>query len=197
MDLKMFLISLGVVAVVVAWFVIGLSWYLNRGWFVFMEDAYSDLGGYRSCCPWLFNYGLICVGILIILYGVGVVLVSANKLEVVGGSYLSLAGVFLVLIGLFPAGTRPHTFVSAWFFIQSDIALTILTYGLWRRTNDRSMLYGFIISLIAIPVAILVEIVIGWPSAAVIETYGILIIDLIVIMLYLEYRAKPFIYPSA
>jgi hypothetical membrane protein len=180
------LLLIGLSAIVVAWVFIGLSWYLNSDWFVFTENAFSDLGGPKSCCPWIYNYGLITTGILLILYSVGLTAVGYNRYEVIGGSYMLIAGIFLVLIGVFPTGTRPHTFVSAWFFIQSDLALTVLSYGLWRRTGSNNILVIFIMGLLAIPVAILVELLIGWPSAAVLETYGIVIIDVSVFMITLK-----------
>jgi Predicted membrane protein len=34
-----------------------------------------------------------------------------------------VAGLFLALIGIYHAGTRPHVFVSTWFFVQMDTAL--------------------------------------------------------------------------
>jgi len=36
-----------------------------------------------------------------------------------------------MLIGIFPSGTRPHTFVSTWFFIQGDLAIII-----WRNWDN-------------------------------------------------------------
>lgn len=181
------LLLIGLAAIIVAWVFIGLSWYFNRGWFVFTENAYSDLGGSKSCCPWLFNYGLIVSGVLAIAYSIGLIALGSNKYEVIGGSYMLIAGIFLVLIGVFPTGTRPHVFVSTWFFIQSDLALTVLSYGLWRRIGSRRILSVFTMTILAIPVAVIVGLSIGWPSAAVLETYGIVIIDIAVAIITLEY----------
>jgi len=181
------LLHTGPIAVVVAWIVIGLSWHLNNDWFIFTRHAYSDFGGSMSCCPELYNYGLMLVGLLLGLYGISITGLASNKIEVMGGSYMIMAGVFLALIGIFPSGTRPHTFVSTWFFIQADIALMITSLGLWRRLRSPLAFAGFASSLAAFPVAIILDSIFGWPSAAVIETYGIIVIDIVSIFIYVNY----------
>jgi hypothetical membrane protein len=176
----------GPLAVVLAWMIIGLSWYLNNSWFVFTRDAYSDFGGSMSCCPKLYNYGLILVGFLLILYGVCIWIVGLNKLEIGGGAFMVIAGIFLALIGVYPSGTRPHTFVSTWFFIQADLALIITSLGIWLSNRSPLSYAGFWASLAAYPIAIILQIVIGWPSAAVLETYGIFVIDIVAIFIYID-----------
>ncbi len=175
--------TLGIVAAVLAWIVIGITWWLNSDWFVWTRDAYSDLGGPHSCCPWAYNYGLIAVGIIMIVFGTVAASVLPGKLGGIGGSHIALAGVFLILIGVFPSGTRPHTFVSTWFFIQADTALVISLLSV-PKPRGRLVTSALIAALLAFPIAILVGLTIGWPSAAVLETYGILIIDYGVIALW-------------
>ncbi|MCE4601279.1 MAG: DUF998 domain-containing protein [Desulfurococcales archaeon] len=183
-----YLIHTGPLAVVAAWVVIGLSWYLNRDWFVFARDAYSDFGTSTSCCPGLYNYGLISVGFLLALYGVSLWVLGKNKFEVGGSAYMVLAGVFLALIGVYPGGTRPHVFVSSWFFVQADMALILVTLGAWIRLGSRLSYAGFWASLAAFPVAFLLDRIFPWPSAAVLETYGIFVIDVVAILVYIDYR---------
>lgn len=78
----------------------------------------------------------------------------------------------MVLIAIYPAGTRPHTFVSTWFFIQAFIA--VLIYGLsiiWERP--------FIgLAIILIFVAGLIGGMASWPSAALLEAYEILLLTI-------------------
>ncbi len=169
----------GLIAAIVAWIVIGTCIILNP-WFVFTRDAFSDLGSVEASMPWIYNYGLISTGIIILFYSVYLTVISENKVETIGSAFIFIAGLFLSLIGIFPSGTRPHTFVSLWFFIQADLG--ILTWGLglimgkWRKT-------GLIIALIAF-IGGLIGFTINWPSAAMAETFGIIIIDLwILIML--------------
>ncbi len=174
---------LGPLAVAAGWLVIAAAWWLNRDWFVFTRDAFSDLGGPGACCPWVYNYGLILVGLIVALFGACVASAAPGRLEVVGGAYLALAGVFLALIGFYPSGTRPHTFVSAWFFVQSDLGLVASLAGVWRRRRSPLCGVALAASVLAFPVAGLVEALVGWPSAAVLEAYGVIVIDLGVLAL--------------
>ena len=185
MNITRMLLYLGIVASIFAWVVIGLCWVLNP-WFVFTRDAFSDFGGGGSCCPWLYNYGLIVTGVTVVLYGSALCLMSKEKLETIGGSYISLSGVFLALIGIFPTGTDPHVFVSTWFFLQIFIGFIILGFGLYRR----GVRYGLKMSVMVISAlvsAIIIELVWGWPSAAVVEACGIIVIDICVVFVTLTY----------
>lgn len=181
------ILALTLTAVLGAWGVIGASWLLNRGWFVFTRDAFSDFGGPRSCCPGLYNYGLMGVGLLIVALGYCMALASRGRLEAAGAAYAGLAGVFLGLIGYYHAGTRPHVFVSTWFFVQMDAALVMLSTGLARR-GCRLAVPALYASMEAFPIAGLVGVLVGWPSAAVVETYGVLVIDFSIILVALCYR---------
>ncbi|MEM3288440.1 MAG: DUF998 domain-containing protein, partial [Saccharolobus sp.] len=98
----------------------------------------------------------------------------------VASSFVMIAAIFLALIGIFHEGTYPHQFVSLWFFIQFDIAILVYGIGLLRvkRKWGIYMLTLFIISNI-------VAGIVKWPSAATIEAYGIIVIDIWVIMSYL------------
>lgn len=167
----------GPLAVVLAWIVILAAWWLNRSWFIYTEHAFSDLGGPRSCCPGLYNIGLMLVAAAIAVFSLCVLSVESSKLGVLGAGYFVIAAIFLALIGVFPAGTRHHVCVSTWFFVQADMALALLTAHIYRVRRSLPWLLLFLAALLAWPVAILVELAVGWPSAAVLETYGIIIID--------------------
>ena len=171
----------GVAAVVLAWIVIGVSWYLNP-WFRFLEDAFSDLGvpentGYW----WVYDYGLIFVGLVIMVYGAYTYQWARHKPEALAAGYIVLAGVFLALIGVYPGGTRPHVFVSTWFFVQMDLALIPLTYSLWRNRGWGPAKILLALSVLAWPIFIAVEAAMGWPSVAAGEAYGIIVIDAVVV----------------
>lgn len=178
---------MGPVAVASAWAVIGASWYVNRGWFSFLEHAFSDLGGDGAKSPWLYNYGLVAVGLMAALFSACPYHLSSNRLEAFGAGLLFTAGVFLSLIGVFPAGTEPHEFVSTWFFVQADMALAALSIAAYSVSRARRALAAATASILAFPVYGLVEALAGWPSVASSEAYGIVIIDLVVLILFLEY----------
>ncbi len=177
---------LGLVAILVAWIVILTSWYINP-WFRFFEHAFSDLGGPDANKPWLYNYGLIATGLLVVGYSIGLYHLSRVKMEVVGASFIFIAGVFLSLIGVYPSGTRPHVFVSSWFFIQMDLAIIAIGIGLIKRGSKLGK-YVLAIGLASPVLFLLVEKLAGWPSVAVGEAYGILAIDLAIVLASIEYR---------
>jgi hypothetical membrane protein len=175
-----------VAAAVIAWLVIGVSWYLNSSWFNFWEHAFSDLGvPGRANYYWVYNYGLMLTGLLVVGYGLYIYMWSGHKLEVLGSAFMMMAGVFLALIGVFPGGTRPHVFVSTWFFVQMNLALLPLTYAAWRYRGFKWGLPCFLSAVAAFPLYIAVDLLYGWPSVAAGEAYGILVIDAIVVALTL------------
>lgn len=166
------LFVLGIFALVYAWVVIVVAAALNP-WFVFTSNAFSDLGAGSSTDPWLFNYGMMSVGALIVVYSYSLTSLSENRTEVVGSSFFLISGIFLVLIGYFHEGTYPHLFVSYWFFIQSDLA--ILVWGLGLMIRGRRNL-GTVFAALGI-VSPIVAVVVNWPSTATVEAFGIAVID--------------------
>ncbi|MCR8433532.1 MAG: DUF998 domain-containing protein [Candidatus Korarchaeota archaeon] len=175
----------GIIAVIIAGIIIGVSWALNP-WFVFTKNAFSDFGGPQSSCPELYNYGLIVTGLLVIIYSLAIYSLAKNKMEILGCAYMALAGVFLALIGIFPTGTEPHGFVSVWFFLQMYLALIILGLGM----QNRGLKFGketTVIAAIAVPLAIVIDLLWGWPSAAVLEAYGIILIGICTVLVSVAY----------
>ncbi|MCG2870075.1 MAG: DUF998 domain-containing protein, partial [Vulcanisaeta sp.] len=118
----------GIIAVILAWVVIAVSISVNP-WFVFTKNAFSDLGGPYATDPWIYNYGLIITSVFVDLYSINLLLTSRNKVESFASAFVFVAGLFLALIGIYHAGTRPHVFVSTWFFVQMDMALIALGIG--------------------------------------------------------------------
>jgi hypothetical membrane protein len=146
-------------------------------WFSFWRHALSDLGDARRATdPWIYNTGLIAVATLLCIYSLYIAYESKRKLVVFSSALLFTAGIFLALIGLFPSGTRPHVFVSTWFFVQvwlSSIPLLIDSIASRKSFYIASMVTVSIIAPIA---AYIVEIVVGWPSVAILEIYGAIIV---------------------
>ena len=160
----------GVAASVLAWIVIAECVRRNP-WFDLFCDAFSDLGAKGAVDPWLYNRGLMLTAALLGVFAVHMVLSSEGKLEVVGGAYMSIAAVFLALIGAFPSGTKPHTFVSSWFFIQAFLAILVYGLGRWRRDRISSL------GSIAIFILAVVGLAVDWPSVATIEVYEIALLN--------------------
>jgi len=163
----------GVAAALGGWLVI-LAAIIRNPWFVFTENAFSDLGHPGAVDPWVFNVGMMVNGLLIVLYSLYLVAVSFNKAGAVGGGFMAITGVFLVLVGVFHEGSPHHYFVSVWFFTQAG--MTVLAWGLalFREARWRRVGWGFLgLSLLGSAGALVVP----WPSIAVAEAYGILVID--------------------
>ncbi|MBP1448973.1 MAG: DUF998 domain-containing protein [Thermoproteus sp.] len=137
-------------------------------WFNFLRDAFSDLGGPRASQPWIYNAGLVVSAVFLALFSLHMVWASRNKVEAVGGAYMSVAAVFLALIGVFHAGTRPHVFVSTWFFVQAFFALLI--YGVGKLREDKRLSYAL---FAAFALALMGALAVPWPSAAALEAYEV------------------------
>jgi hypothetical membrane protein len=177
----------GYLAMVLAWAVIGTSWYLNRYWFRFLGNAFSDLGGSRAVHPEVYNLGLISTAILLIIYSAYLYLVAEHKMEVVGSAFAFIAGIFLAFIGIYHEGTRPHVFVSSWFFAQIDLSIVATGLGMiFRGLRLGKAVLG--IGILAPIAYIAIAASIGWPSVASGEAFGIVAIDLAVVLEIEAYR---------
>ena len=158
----------GIAGVVVYWLFV--AWSISRNpWFSFWKNALSDLGSPEmAMASWIYNYGLIATAVFIVAFSVYLVLSAGNKLQTTGGAYISISAIFLALIGVFHAGTRPHSFVSTYFFVP--FFLGMLLYG--AGSKETAIRYG---SILLFALAVLGTLV-NWPSVALIETYEIALI---------------------
>uniref|UniRef100_A0A7C4FFB8 DUF998 domain-containing protein n=1 Tax=Thermofilum pendens TaxID=2269 RepID=A0A7C4FFB8_THEPE len=144
----------------------------RNSWWSFWEHAFSDLGGPRAADPWVYNYGLVLLGVLLALFSLGLLSASrSNGAAFASGLYFT-AGIFLALIGIYPSGTRPHTFVSTWFYAQSFLATLALGLALLHEKRRLPGAVLLLLSLSPAPLAYLVEVLVGWPSVAAIEYFG-------------------------
>ena len=141
-------------------------------WWSFWEHALSDLGGPGAADPWVYNYGLVLLGVLFALFSLGLLSASRSKGAAFASGLYFTAGVFLALIGIYPSGTRPHTFVSTWFYAQSFLATLALSLALLHEKRCKPGAALLLLSLSPAPLAYLVEALVGWPSVAAIEYFG-------------------------
>lgn len=176
---------MGIAAAVLAWVVIVVSISLNP-WFSMFGNALSDLGNPHANYYWVYNYGLVVTAALMLLFSFHLLLVSENKVEVMGSSFVTIASIFLALIGIFHEGTYPHTFVSEWFFTQMDLAVVVWSIGL---VLSRRLNYGIPLLLLGL-IAPIPALLIKWPSTALLEAYGIVIIDIWAIVATILIRGK-------
>ncbi len=159
----------GLCALIVYWLLTILSICANP-WFSVMHNALSDLGSNSANSPWLYNLALILGFPFLLAFSLHVIHSADNKLKTVGGAFILISSIFMGLIGVFHSGTRPHIFVSTYFFLQFFSGMLIWGLGSRERIVPTA-LFAFAIVGIFVP----------WPSTALIEIYEIGIIASFVI----------------
>ncbi len=159
--------------VIVPWIVFLICYLLNPQW-VLTKDALSSFGDPSfTQYPWVYNVGLAIISVIIWFMSLGIVASAENKIQVFGGTFWFVAGIFLILIGYYHGGTYPHNFVSTWFFVQAAFAITIMGIGAYPQHDSKGAIVPIIIALL-MPLG---GILIHFPSAATAEIYEIIIID--------------------
>lgn len=103
--------------------------------FSWTENAISDLGkiGYGSS---YFNYGLIIIGILLLIFSIGLNLYLKNQR--VGPTVFAISAIYLVGVGVYPLPTPEHIDLSGLFFIA--FAFGFLVFGLNNYKNQDNFL---------------------------------------------------------
>ena len=156
----------GIAGAIVYWLFV--EWSINRNpWFSFWRNALSDLGGSGANSPWIYNIGLVVTSLFMLVFSLYIILNAKNKLQTVGGAYLSVSAIFLALIGIFHEGTRPHIFVSTYFFVQFFVGALIYGLGSGKKVKKASV-FLFILAVVGA--------FLKWPSTALLETYEILLV---------------------
>jgi len=141
-------------------------------WWSFWRHAFSDLGGPGAVDPWVYNYGLMLLGALLALFSLGLLAASRSRGAAFASGLYFTASIFLALIGAYPSGTRPHTFVSTWFYVQSLLATLALAAALLHEKRRGPGVALLLLGLTPLPLAYLVEALVGWPSVAALEYFG-------------------------
>lgn len=163
----------GAALIVVPWVLFLICYLLNPQW-ILTKDALSSFGDPSfTRYPWVYNIGLAIIAIIIWFMSLGIIETAENKVQVFGGTFWFVAGIFLALIGYYHGGTYPHDFVSTWFFAQAALAITIMGLGSYPVHDFRGSVVPIVIALL-MPLG---GILIHFPSAATTEIYEIIIID--------------------
>lgn len=175
----------GIAGIIAAWITIFLAAAINP-WFRFTGNALSDLGGGNLLLnghptptdPFVYNIGLMVTGVLISIFSISVIQHARNSIETMGASFFMISALFLALIGIYHEGTYPHDFVSIWFFILGSIsyAAVALSFLAGKLKGTGIILY---ILLVASWIAF---IEVPWGSVAEDEMFGVVIIDIFVIL---------------
>ena len=88
-------------------------------WFSWTENAISDLGRSEVASSTFFNYSIILVGVLLLIFSVGLakILMDDKPEGKIGPVLFSLSSIFLIGIGLIPSPDLSHDYVSGLFFV--------------------------------------------------------------------------------
>ncbi len=142
----------------------------NKSWWNILEHTFSKLGrGDLAKDPWIFSTGVIIAGIFMFLHGLILVYMSKNKPKIVGSVLVLISGFYMILVGVFPDGTKPHDFIalsSFLFFYTGN-----LFYGI--GSGDKKLkvwfcvLFAFALGGLFAPI---------WPSLGILEIYGLSIV---------------------
>ncbi len=84
---------------------------------------------------------------------------------------------FLALIGIYHEGTYPHDFVSIWFFILATISYTAIGFSIILINIKTG-----ISLLVILVIAWILFAIIPWGSVAENEIFGIVVIEIVVII---------------
>ena len=178
------LIISGGITMLLIWIVIAVSAAFNP-WFGITHNALSDLGGGNlinnghpaPLYPWIYNVGLMIEGVLIAILSSFFILRTRNTIEIVGSSFFIISGLFLALIGIYHEGTYPHDFVSIWFFILATISYTAIGFSIILINIKTG-----ISLLVILVIAWILFAIIPWGSVAENEIFGIIVIEIVVII---------------
>ncbi len=128
----------------------------SNPWFSFTEHALSHLGGERAEKAWIFNFGLIIIGLLGINYFYFLSNKNNNLKTKIGVIFLIISSFLLVLVGVFPINTLLHTPVSVFFFFFAILGLFSYGYGKIKINRKRGLVlvflafFGVLFSIISI-----------------------------------------------
>lgn len=179
--------------VVVPWIVFLICYLINPQW-VLTRDALSSFGDPSfTQYSWVYNVGLGIIAVIIWFMSLGIVATAENKVQVFGGTFWFVAGIFLALIGYYHGGTYPHVFVSTWFFVQAAFAITIMGIGSYPSRDLKGAVIPIVIAIFMPLGGLLVH----FPSAATTEIYEIIVIDAWAIFSLFHTPKKPLLQSSA
>ena len=166
------------------WILFLICYLLTPKKWVLTKNALSDFGSPEFTKYYLvYNVGLIVLAIIMWMMSLGIVARARNKVQVFGGAFWFVAGIFLALIGYYHEGTYPHVFVSTWFFVQGALAIGIMGIGAYPEHDLKASVIQ-ILTAIFMPSGVMI---VHFPSAATVEIYEIAVMDVWLIF-YLLYN---------
>ena len=116
-------------------------------WFSWTDNAISDLGRSEFGIP-LFNYTLITIGFLLLLFSLG--LYYSLKRERMGPTALALSSIYFIGVGVYPLPNPIHIDISGLFFIAFPLGFFILGLHMYKKQYHFMKNMGIIALVIAI-----------------------------------------------
>ncbi|MCD6449829.1 MAG: DUF998 domain-containing protein [Thermotogaceae bacterium] len=167
---------LGLISMSIFWIFTFISIHLNP-WFDISRCTFSKLGKIGLAnYPWVFSAGTMIGGIFMICYGIEIIRNTTRKLQTVGGSYVLLSGVFMMLVGLFPDGTKPHDFIALSTFLLFYTGIMLFGVGNSKKSLKLSTTLVFIMALAGLLCPC-------WASLGYLEIYGLILVIFDIILL--------------
>jgi hypothetical membrane protein len=104
---------------------------IQNPWFNWKENAISDLGTTNGS-PFIFNTGIIVVGILLLIFSIGFLI---NYKEKLGPTILLTCSFLLFGVGVYPTPEPLHEAFSGVFFITYTLSFLIIGSTINKRKN--------------------------------------------------------------
>ena len=103
--------------------------------FSWVEHAISDLGriGYGTS---YFNFGLIIIGVLLLIFSIGLNLTLKNQR--IGPTVFAISAIYLIGVGIYPLPASEHADLSGLFFIAFTFGF--LAFGIKNYKNQDGFL---------------------------------------------------------
>ncbi len=122
-------------AAVVVWMVLYLVAALSTPGYTVTGNRLSDLGNPAEPTPWAFNSACILAGVFFLPYAWTLGAGMRPWMRRVGSALLTLAAVFLILLGVFHEGSPYdlHFIFSGLFFILFMMAISHYAVAMWRN----------------------------------------------------------------
>ncbi len=142
-------------AAVAVWLVLYLVAAVSTPGYTITGNRLSDLGNSAAGAPWAFNSACILAGLFFVPFMWTVGAGMSPWMRRVGRVMLTLASVFLILLGIFHEGTPDglHFLFSALFFILFMMGISHYAVAMWR--NPRYGKVSGILSVLASGLALI------------------------------------------
>lgn len=144
---------------------------LMNPWFNIYRDAFSDMGRVGLPNSWVFNLGLLIASFLSIAYTYCLLISLKHPLSHMAAGVYLIGVIHLMLIALFPEGTKPHWTVSFEFFTIMLFTYLVYAPALWLEGFRGTSIASLTLFVVGLSGSTLIH----WPSTATLELFNIVL----------------------